>query len=155
YDVNLVCGIHELHYAIMDRLGEECLRDRYNIGIWAWELPRFPEKYHDRFVYYDEIWVYSSFIANTLSPISPIPIVRIPPPLTALLLGSRERGRRRLNVSDGEFVYLFIFDFHSLFVRKNPLALIDAFKRAFAPSDPVRLVIKCVNGRSDRKNLAA
>src|SRR5262249_27225172 len=102
-----------------------------------------------------EIWAGSSFIANTLSPISPIPVVRIPPVLTPEAAGSREAGRRRLEVSPEEFVYLFIFDFHSCFQRKNPLAVLDAFRTAFAPSDPVRLVIKCVNPDFNREHFAA
>jgi hypothetical protein len=39
--------------------------------------------------------------------------------------------------------------------RKNPLAVIEAFKQAFDPAEPVRLVIKCVNGDSNPNGLAA
>jgi glycosyltransferase involved in cell wall biosynthesis len=155
YKINLVCGDIDLHFAMIARLGEEAYKRCYNIGVWAWELPRFPEKWYDRFVYYDEIWAGTSFIANTLSPISPIPVIRIPPVLTPEALGSREAGRRRLDVSPEEFVYLFIFDFHSGYERKNPLALLDAFRKAFTPSDPVRLVIKCVNPDFNREHFAA
>ncbi len=155
YDVNLVCIDVELHFALMSQLGEEFFRDRYNIGVWWWELPQFPQKWFDRFAYYDEIWVGTSFIANVLAPISPIPIVRISPILTARMYGARDSGRRRLGVSPEELVYLFVFDFHSRLQRKNPLALIDAFKTAFAPSDPVRLVIKCVNNTSDPDGFTA
>jgi glycosyltransferase involved in cell wall biosynthesis len=145
YDLNLVCADVELHFAIMAELGESFFRDRYNVGIWAWELPRFPQRWYDRFAYYDEIWVGTSFIANTLAPVSPLPVVRIPPVLTVDSPGSREAGRRALRIAADEFVFLLIFDFHSHLERKNPLALIDAFKAAFAPTDPVRLVLKCVN----------
>ena len=101
------------------------------------------------------IRVATSFIANALAPISPVPVVRIPPVLVSGTLGDRDSGRRRLSVPSEEFVYLFVFDFHSHMERKNPLALIDAFTRAFAPSEPVRLVIKCVNADSDREGFAA
>src|SRR5437763_567262 len=43
YDVNLICADVELHYAILAHYGEDFFRNRYNIGIWAWELPRFPK----------------------------------------------------------------------------------------------------------------
>src|SRR5262245_3644846 len=109
HDINIVCGDVERHFALMAHLGEEVLRHRYNIGAWAWELPRFPEKWYDRFAYYDEIWVGSSFIANALAAISPLPVVRIPPVLTAETPGSRVRGRRRLGVTEGEYVFLFVF----------------------------------------------
>jgi hypothetical protein len=59
-----------------------------------------------------------------------------------------------LEATDEEFVFLFIFDFHSRAERKNPLTLINAFKEAFAPTDLVRLVIKCVNGHSDSGSLS-
>jgi glycosyltransferase involved in cell wall biosynthesis len=155
YDVNLVCIDAAQHFAIMSHIGTDVFEGRYSIGAWAWEMPSFPEKWYDRFAYYDEIWATSSFIANGLAPISPVPVVRIPPVLTSGTPGSREDGRRRLGISSEEFVYLFVFDFHSHLERKNPLALIDAFKLASAPSDPVRLVIKCVNADSDSDGFAA
>jgi glycosyltransferase involved in cell wall biosynthesis len=155
YDVNLICTDVELHFAVLSHLGEEYFDDRYNIAIWAWELPRFPRRWYDRFAYYDEIWVGTSFIANALAPIAPVPVVRIPPPLAGGPAGSREEGRRRLGVQHHEFLFLFIFDFHSHIARKNPVAVIDAFRAAFTPSEPVRLVIKSVNGSSNPSELTA
>ncbi len=155
YDINILCANADQHFVIMSHLGEDFFRGRYNIGVWFWELPHFPEKWHDRFAYYDEIWVGTSFIANMVAPISPIPVVRVPPVLTARTCGSRDSGRVRLSVSADTFLYLFIFDFHSYFERKNPLALIEAFKKAFAPSEAVCLAIKCVNEDSDPDNFAA
>jgi glycosyltransferase involved in cell wall biosynthesis len=152
--VNLVCADVELHYAILTELGEDFFRGCYNVGIWAWELARFPAKWYDRFAYYDEIWVGSSFIANALAPVSPVPVVRVPPPLTPPESGSRPRGRQRLGVADSEFVFLFAFDFHSHFQRKNPLAIVDAFHRAFRAGDHARLVLKCVNAESAPRDFA-
>lgn len=150
YDVNLVCADVEGHFAVLSRLGEEFFRGRYNIGLWAWELPRFPLHWYDRFAYYDEIWVASAFIAGMLSPVSPIPVVRVPPVLTPESEGCRDAGRRRLGVAD-EFLFLFVFDFHSRTARKNPEAVIDAFRAAFTPGEPVRLAIKCVNQGFDQR----
>jgi glycosyltransferase involved in cell wall biosynthesis len=155
HGVNLLCVHAAQHFAIMSHTGVDVFEGHYNIGAWAWELPHFPERWYDRFAYYDEIWATTSFVANVLSPISPIPVVRIPPVLTPAADASRESGRRRLGVCPEELVYLFVFDFHSHLERKNPLALIDAFKTAFAPSDPVRLILKCVNADSDADGFAA
>lgn len=154
HEVNLFCINADQHFVTMSHLGEEFFRGRYNIGIWAWELPRFPAKWHDRFPYYDEIWVGTSFIASTLATVSPIPIVRIPPVMTVDNPGDARRGRARLGIAPDEFVFLFMFDFHSFFERKNPLAVIEAFRRAFAPTDRVRLFIKCVNPSFDREAAA-
>src|SRR5215204_5747939 len=155
YCVNLVCVDAAQHFAVLSHVGTGVFEGRYGIGAWAWELPRFPEKWYDRFAYYDEIWVTTSFVANTLAPISPVPVVRIPPVLTPKTDGLPDIGRLRLGVSSEVFLCLFVFDFHSHLERKNPLALIDAFKMAFEPSELVRLVIKCVNADSDREGFAA
>jgi glycosyltransferase involved in cell wall biosynthesis len=155
YDVNLICVDVGQHFAMLAQVGAEFFDDRYNIGVWAWELPRFPRNWYDRLAYYDEIWVGTSFIANALAPIAPVPVVRIPPVLTARAEGARDAGRRRLGLRPDEFAFVFLFDFHSHMARKNPLAVIDAFQRAFAATDPARLIIKCVNGHSDPEGFAA
>jgi len=149
FDVNLVCVNADEHFNVKEHLGPKYFKGHYNIGIWAWELPTFPEVWLDRLPEYDEIWVGTSFIANALAPVSPIPIVRVPPPLSIDEEGSPDRGRERLGVKPEETMFLFIFDFRSFFARKNPLALIAAFRAAFAPDDPVRLVIKCINPEVD------
>jgi hypothetical protein len=57
-------------------------------------------------------------------------------------------SRAHLGLPKG-FMFLFLFDFVSG-ERKNPTAVVDAFKRAFAPGDGPVLVLKSVNG-SERK----
>ena len=42
--------------------------------------------------------------------------------------------RRRLGLPDA-FTFLFVFDFLSVFERKNPLGLIEAFTKAFTPGE--------------------
>jgi glycosyltransferase involved in cell wall biosynthesis len=155
YDVNLVCVDAGQHFAMQARTGAEFFEGRFNVGAWAWELPGFPASWYDRFAYYDEIWVGTSFIANALTPVSPVPVVRIPPVLAPAAEGSRDEGRRRLGLGRDDFAFLFVFDFHSHLARKNPLATVDAFRRAFRPSDRARLILKTVNGRSDPEGLAA
>jgi glycosyltransferase involved in cell wall biosynthesis len=144
-NVNLICCEVASHFSIRSRFGDEFFRDRYNIGIWLWETQCFPNEWYDRFVYYDEIWAPTSFIASALSPISPVPVVRVPVVLEPGAPGNRSAGRSRLGTGDEEFVYLFVFNFYSRFQRKNPQAVIDAFTLAFSPDDSARLVIKCTN----------
>lgn len=155
YPVNLVCVDPTQHFSVLSHLGAEYMQGRYNIAAWAWELDRFPAKWIDRMAFYDEIWVMSSFVANALAPLAPIPVVRIPPVLSVGRVGSRAQGRQGLDVSPGDFVFLFVFDFHSHLARKNPLSAIDAFKLAFESGDPASLVIKCVNGDADPGGLSA
>jgi glycosyltransferase involved in cell wall biosynthesis len=149
WDVNLMCIDAGQHFAVLSQCDDDRFERRYNIGAWAWELPRFPERWYDRFAYYDEIWVGSSFIAAAIAPMSPIPVIRIPPvmapPPDEAATADGGRWRRR----PGEFLFLFLFDVHSHLARKNPLAIVEAFRRAFHPSEPVRLILKCVNAESD------
>lgn len=147
--VNLICANADQHFVNVDHVGASFFRDRYNIGVWFWELPRFPDAWRDRFAAYDELWAPTSFIADTLGPISPVPVVHIPPVVKTPAGGSRERGRARLGVMPGERLFLFIFDFQSYFERKNPLALLESFRLAFPNPGPNRLVIKCVNEGAD------
>ena len=155
YDVNLVCVDIDKHFGVLSRFGEEFFNGRYNIGVWAWETQEFPKKWFDRFAYYDEVWVGTSFIADYLAPISPIPVLRVPPILARRESGSRDAGRERLGAADDEFVFLFIFDGNSTFHRKNPLAIVEAFRLAFAPNEPVRLVFKSVNATNYPRDFAA
>jgi hypothetical protein len=148
YDVNLVCVDPTRQVAAIGEEGVRFLEGRYNIGAWAWELPSIPSRWYDRFAFYDEIWATTSFVADAFATISPIPVVRIPPVLEPLELGSRERGRALLRAGD-DFVFLFTFDFHSHIERKNPLGVVSAFRSAFAASEAVRLVLKSVNAESD------
>jgi glycosyltransferase involved in cell wall biosynthesis len=154
WDVNLMCIDAGQHFAVLSQAGDDLLTRRYNIGAWAWELPHFPDRWYDRFAYYDEIWVGSSFIASALAPISPIPVIRIPPVLTRVSPARHDQPARAWKRPD-EFLFLFLFDVHSHLARKNPLAVIEAFRLAFQPSEPVRLILKCVNASSDPSGFAA
>jgi SAM-dependent methyltransferase/glycosyltransferase involved in cell wall biosynthesis len=149
HDINLVTVNADQHFAVKHFVGEDFFRDRYNIGVWFWELPTFPPEWHDRFAEYDEIWAQSSFIADALRPVSSIPVLYMPPVLNSSLAGSRDDGRRHIGVGADEFVFLVVFDFASFFQRKNPLGAIDAFEQAFPDAQDVRLVIKCVNQHMD------
>jgi glycosyltransferase involved in cell wall biosynthesis len=153
-DVNLVCVDAGQHFALLSEVGESFFQGHYNIGAWAWELPRFPDGWYNRFAYYDEIWVGTSFIAAALAPIAPVPVIRVPPVVDARP-GSRARGRRRLGIDDHEFVFAFIFDVHSHLPRKNPQAAIAAFRLAFGARRDVRLILKSVNAAADEAGYAA
>jgi glycosyltransferase involved in cell wall biosynthesis len=155
WNVNLMCIDAGQHFAVMSRADENLLDHRYNIGAWSWELQRFPERWYDRFAYYDEIWVGTSFIASAIAPISPIPVIRIPPVMAPMRLGSHEGNQIEWRQRADEFLFLFVFDVHSHMARKNPLAVVDAFRLAFRPSEPVRLILKCVNAESDLSGYAA
>jgi glycosyltransferase involved in cell wall biosynthesis len=120
---------------------------RYAIGSWFWEFEALPPDLVEQIDRVDEIWAPSTFVKRAFGRYTAKPI-HIVPAIVPVFEASEARGvvRQRLGVSHDEVVFLFTFDFNSSVVRKNPIAVVDAYRRAFG-SDPsgVRLVIKAIN----------
>jgi len=117
---------------VYDELGPAFFAGKYNIAFWAWELAHFPAEWRDRFAYFDELWVGSSFVQAALSLASPIPVVKMGIPVEP----SANSGatRQSLGLPIDKFCFLFVFDMLSIFERKNPLGLVEAYRRAFGPN---------------------
>ena len=125
--------------------GRRYFEGRYNIGCWFWELSEFPEIWYSNFDYFNELWASSNFIQECLSIVSPIPVIKMPIALAREVSYSRF-DRAHFRIPSNKFVFLFVFDFDSSIERKNPLGVIDAFKRAFGPAEDVLLYVKSVHG---------
>ena len=123
------------------QIGSEYFKGKYNIGLWFWELPKFPDHWKFAFDFFDEIWAASQYVAEAIAAVSPVPIVKIP---LSIGLTKPSLNRDSLNLPKDKYIFLFMFDFGSNFERKNPLAVINAFKQAFGQStQDVLLIIKC------------
>ncbi|MEK4438319.1 MULTISPECIES: glycosyltransferase [Paenibacillus] len=132
--------------------GNSIFKDRYNIGYWHWELPDFPDEWKESFSLVDEIWVPSTFIADSISIKSPVPVVKIPHSIKVEITDERDRGYFKL--PENSFLFLSMYDLKSYQERKNPQASIRAFQKAFKPHDfNVGLVIKVNGGRSGNYEL--
>jgi glycosyltransferase involved in cell wall biosynthesis len=125
----------------VERLGEDYFEGP-RIGIWGWETNSIPPRWQRAFALVQEIWVYSRFMAENIGAVAPVPVVALPPPVQRPDAAAEPL---RLGVPDG-FLFLFVFDYLSTIQRKNPVGLIEAFKRAFAPGEGPRLLIKTING---------
>lgn len=143
HPLNIVHINPDLLNTFRTQAGAGFFRNRYTIGIWAWETSVFPLKWYDRFNLVDEIWVGGSFMARGISMASPVPVLVMPHVVRPAKV---KADRERFGLDPGEFTFLFSFDFHSTLSRKNPMALIEAFRRAFDTSQPARLVLKSLNG---------
>jgi glycosyltransferase involved in cell wall biosynthesis len=150
YAINLIHVNPSDINAFFESRGTRYFEDRYNIGIWYWELASFPTRWTAAFELYDEIWATSAFIAECLSKASPVPVVKVRYPLCVdtTLIDSKARGTFHLR--EDCCVFCFLFDFLSGFERKNPMALLKAFDRAFQPHDKVQLVLQHMNSKLDR-----
>jgi glycosyltransferase involved in cell wall biosynthesis len=126
-------------------VGPEFFAGRHIIGQWAWELEDFPEEWHNAFVYVDEIWGISEFTARSIAkqtdkPVFAAPLAIIAPEIPVGI------GRPELGLPEDAYLFLFCFDLFSIIERKNPIGLIEAFERAFAPGEGPTLVVKAING---------
>ncbi len=121
------------------RYGERAFQGRHTVGLWPWEMPLWPEADRDVFDRVDEVWAISSFVRDMYMAATHIPVRRVPPVVHCNAPSGTPTGSDR-------FTFLFIFDFASGFERKNPLAAVRAFCKAFPRgNEPVELVLKAVN----------
>ncbi|MEW6416520.1 MAG: glycosyltransferase [Nitrospirota bacterium] len=143
YPVNIVHVNADQVPFVARSFGDDYFKDRYNIGYWFWELSEFPEEWLPSFSYFNEIWVASDFCLDSISRVSPVPVVKIPPSIATNNEGTF--GRDYFGLKHSSFIFLMMFDFLSLFERKNPMAVVDAFKKAFSKEEDATLIIKCSN----------
>ena len=98
----------------------------------------------------DEIWAGSEFSRQTYQQSTTLPTQYMP------LAVNVDRGhavsRARFSLPEASFLFLFVFDFNSHLARKNPQAVIQAFKAAF-PQDQqeLALVLKVMNPKQDNE----
>jgi glycosyltransferase involved in cell wall biosynthesis len=119
------------------------------VGVWAWEVETFPEISHQACELVDEIWAISNFVKDAISPHTEKPIYVVPTPIIAPKV-SETLDREAIGLQDGETYNLFMFDYFSVFHRKNPLDLVAAHIMAFPDQQGPRLVIKGINCESHR-----
>jgi glycosyltransferase involved in cell wall biosynthesis/SAM-dependent methyltransferase len=149
--VNLVCVNADELPNFAQRAGKAFFEGHYTIGLWAWELEEFPQKFAPAFNYVDEVWANSSFSRDAIAAATTKPVYAFPLPIVEPK-PDKAFSREDLGLPDG-FIFLFCFDLLSIFERKNPLGLIEAFSRAFAPGEGPALVLKVVNGDYEKASL--
>ena len=123
----------------------------FRIAYWYWELDRIPHEWSGFAPLIDEIWAPTPFVAQAMRAMMTVPVYDMPPGV--LLNKAKPIAREALGIPTGHFVFLFLFDMCSDFTRKNPLAVIRAFRLAFSPDEPAALVIKLARGYIDPVNL--
>ena len=92
------------------------------------------------------------YTADGIRPVATVPVETIRLPVTPTPPAETDRGA--LGLPDG-FCFLFVFDYRSVFRRKNPLGVVDAFSRAFGADEDASLVIKTVGSEAHPEGRAA
>ena len=142
FPVNIVCVNADVLALWMAEAGDHFRAGRYTIGLWWWEVNVFPGAWLPAFDLVDEVWVATQHVADSLMPVSSVPVTKVTMPVSFPPV--RWRARADLGLPEG-FLFMFIFDYHSVFERKNPLAIVKAFKRAFPAGSGASLVVKSIN----------
>jgi glycosyltransferase involved in cell wall biosynthesis len=136
--------------------GPEFMRDHFNIGYFAWELPEFPDSWMSSLDHFDEIWCPSDFVRESIALKAPLPVLTMPHSIgferpaagTAAL-------RAKFGLPADRFLFLCLFDLNSYSARKNPRAVIEAFRAAGLGSRGASLVIKVHNAEANPSDFAA
>ncbi|WP_284242012.1 glycosyltransferase family 4 protein [Paenibacillus glycanilyticus] len=127
-----------------EHFGDDLYNSRYNIGYWHWELPEFPDEYVEGFNHVNEVWVCSKFVASSVSKRSNVPVTTIPHCIQVQVAPNINRSS--FGLPENRFLFLMMYDVQSSTLRKNPGAVIEAFKLAFDKTDSrVGLVLKVNN----------
>lgn len=140
---------HDLEY----HHGKKFRAGKYNIAYWAWELPEFPDAWMPAFSSYNEVWCPSEFTRLSLEMKSPIPVIRMPHAIAFERPVGNFRARFRLPAD--KFLFLFIYDLNSYSARKNPGAVITAFRQSGLAGAHAALVVKVQNVAGNESDFAA
>jgi glycosyltransferase involved in cell wall biosynthesis len=145
YHFNLiVITPDQLPYFVED-VGAEFLAGHHNIGLWYWETDVLTPRQLSSFAWVDEVWGATTYLCDVFASAERVPVTHVPVPLVFDDPHATAEDRARLGLDD-RFTVLFSFDFLSVVERKNPLGLIEAYRRAFGPDDGARLILKGING---------
>jgi len=125
----------------------------YRIAVWYWELEKLPAEWVERIEKHhlvDEVWAPTKFIADAVRSHLKLPVYPMLPGLE--LPPFTPQPRERFGLDTSKFLFLFMFDMNSDMNRKNPLGLIEAFRKAFGSRTDVQLAIKVSRGDSHKRN---
>ncbi len=148
--VNVILQNADMMDRFFSSYGTALLQGSYNIAFWFWELPAMRADWFSAYAYADEIWVGSEFCRNAVQSLTALPVVKIPPVVDGLE-SKIKFGRKHFGLPEDKFVFFFAFDMASQFERKNPLALIEAFRNAFGDRSDVLLCLKYSNGAHNQE----
>ena len=122
------------------------------VAYWYWELEELPAAWHADMQWPDEVWAPTAFLAEAFRKVVKVPVV---PMLPGVELPEFPRqSRDRFGLPADRFLFLFSFDMNSMIARKNPHAVLAAFRQAFAPADAAHLVLKVSRGFNRPEELA-
>ena len=138
YSLNLICIDPAALGEFASSAGERFFAGRYSIALWLAEVS--PST--DQLGLLQEIWAPSSYVSTTLGPLATVPVNVVPipvqPPAPDVL------RREVFGLLQDQFMFVCNVEPGSPIARQNPVAVIDAFRRAFEVGEPAQLVVNCL-----------
>lgn len=152
YAINLIFVNPDFLAQALASIDRAKMEGRYVIACWFWELERIPDDWRWALEKVDEIMVASAFVEQAFRRVTDKPILRVSMPISDV--ADSGLTREHFGLAADKFVFLNTFDFNSWWRRKNPLAVIDAFRMAFPLGrNDVQLLVKSSNGHRQPESL--
>ncbi|QMV73494.1 glycosyltransferase [Comamonas piscis] len=132
---------------VIQDLADQLPKNSWRAVVPFWELEHFPDAWMPAFDLVDEVWAPTRYVQKMLAKRLNKPVLHMPPQLS--FVPPPPAPRAQWGVPEQAFVFFFAFDLLSFVERKNPQALLRAFREAFPPQvagTEVCLVIKTLNG---------
>jgi|GEM_PF-1468344 len=144
YAINVFCmpGFDTVARIFL-KLGDHVFDGHYNIGWWPWEMSVWPKAWSSAFDLVDEVWACSEHSFNMYTKSTKKPVIAMP--LAASVARTKTYTRKHFGLPEKKGLFLYALDFNSHLVRKNPMAVINAFEKQFVGNKQVCLVLKVMN----------
>ncbi|MBB2696146.1 UNVERIFIED_ORG: glycosyltransferase involved in cell wall biosynthesis [Rhizobium esperanzae] len=115
----------------------------FNIGYFAWELEAVPAEWRNAMRYMNAVFVPSEFTRRAIAPLTAAPVIVVPHPVTEK--PAADGMREKFGIDEDAFLVSFIFSAGSSINRKNPQAVVEAF-RIFAAEAPRAFLLMKASG---------
>ncbi len=119
----------------------------FNIGYFAWELEVVPAEWRNGLRYMNAVFVPSEFTRRAIAPLTKASVIVVPHPVTEK--PASEGMREKFGIEKDAFLVSFIFSAGSSINRKNPQAVIEAF-RLFSADCPSAFLLMKASGNIDK-----
>ncbi len=126
------------------QLGKRVVANKRVVGYFAWELPLISTDWTPGLKFVHDIIAPSRFTADAIQPFVPYEVKVLAYPVHSIM----ESQATNFRPPNCRLLVLVMFNFGSGFVRKNPLASIEAFKHAYEGNGEAHLIVKMQNGAS-------
>lgn len=136
-----------------NKIDSTILNYRKNIAYWLWELEEFPRKWQPCIETVDEVWAPSEFVCDSIRKLTDKTVRKLSYAIEIEKPNISVRGY--FGLPEDVFLYLVMYDCHSVSERKNPQGAVAAFKEAFTPEyankKKIGLILKVNHGEFENQ----